>query len=718
MILTEYREEKDFATSYVRGISNWDSVRNVNHANNVDQGSTPPRETIVTEPTVVTSNAREVTSNVTESTVTSSKERSTTKEKTATRISANKVARGDNTESHPPTKLCMDMFWAGMEPLSQQSNDTLAWISNQCDNLLCNSTLNGICQWSFLAIDSLLESSNSFCNADRVEEFFMDADWNDYRVSDFLKGRMAHEVKDMPSRYPGSLIAEIHEGMKKGTSIARVVASRIQRTPLGKRTPPSTLVVHLRLGDVVDGAVDPVRDLLFEPKFYFRRCQNETKRFCEKPWLLSYNLPSPKDWNRYVMPLSYFSSRPDIDKYKSVVIIGSAHQADYKREAIKSCQYTSALVQYFKRRMPHATISLRLGQPPDDDILFAGLAAGYIRSGGGFSGELGKLNKLLKMDRFTNALAPEAYIATTQDEATLAASDLASKSKKCRQLFMSGIEPLSRQSRSNGAWTSNKCDSILCNSTVSDSCQWSHFAIDTLLENATYVCSPAHVEAFYSDPYWDEYRFSDAIKGGQFDEFRGNATRFPGSLLAELEKARKSGQNDWKNIGVAKYIARAPIEARPTQDTLVIHMKLGGLIDGAVDKVRDLLFEQKYYSQSHNLTSEIPVDGTRDVRPLSYYSSMEDFGGFKKVVIMGAAAHADFPGEKSCHYATALQAYFQRRIPRASVSLRVGRSPDEEVVFAALAPRFIQAGGDFSEELAKLNQQMRKPRYKALLSSQ
>ena len=97
--------------------------------------------------------------------------------------------------------------------------------------------------------------------------------------------------------------------------------------------------------------------------------------------------PLIEDWNAYVKPLSYYSDLLDIiSQYTSVVLMASAHnggvhRANYKcktdvMSTVKSCQYITAMKSFLERSLPHnATVSLRLGQTPDDDIVFSSQAA-------------------------------------------------------------------------------------------------------------------------------------------------------------------------------------------------------------------------------------------------------------------------------------------------------------------------------------------------------
>ena len=104
-----------------------------------------------------------------------------------------------------------------------------------------------------------------------------------------------------------------------------------------------------------------------------------------------------KGWNAYVRPLQYYTAiLPEIRHYESIVIMGAAHQGQIRRgrfKTDKSCLYTRS-VQRYLQRLTGTEITLRLGEPPDDDIMFVSQAKGFLPAGGGFSDLLGRLQEL------------------------------------------------------------------------------------------------------------------------------------------------------------------------------------------------------------------------------------------------------------------------------------------------------------------------------------
>jgi hypothetical protein len=139
-----------------------------------------------------------------------------------------------------------------------------------------------------------------------------------------------------------------------------------------------------------------VQELLFQQCYYYRGNSSSTQRPpCDNPGVKQPNdQPLLTAWNEYVLPLSHYSQLQLYDlHYKSIVIMGSAHQAGtkYTRNATKSCLYTVALQNYFARF--NISVTMRLANPPDDDMIFASQVDGFVQGGGGYSRLLARLVK-------------------------------------------------------------------------------------------------------------------------------------------------------------------------------------------------------------------------------------------------------------------------------------------------------------------------------------
>lgn len=298
------------------------------------------------------------------------------------------------------------------------------WEILDCDQFFCennNSThVNNDrkCQWTAFATRTLLQTEKvqECAWPSRVETFLGDPKWEAFRFAEYFKGNInfdkeVEQVSGLPlrERYAGSIMDEyadlswerLGEYRPHQYSLLKEVVQR--RANATEDLPDhNTAVIHLRLGDVMDAAVEPVPELLRTQHYFFREPsqprnpQSAIHCHCEEPWLSPENPELVTPWNGYVRPLSYFA---DIDwtNITSIVIMGSVHMGSAESfsstgEPVASCAYTYALKTYLERFKLNVT--LRLGHSPDEDIVFASQAKTYIVSGGGFSRIVGTLGKM------------------------------------------------------------------------------------------------------------------------------------------------------------------------------------------------------------------------------------------------------------------------------------------------------------------------------------
>ena len=72
---------------------------------------------------------------------------------------------------------------------------------------------------------------------------------------------------------------------------------------------------------------------------------------------------------------------------------------------------------------------------------------------------------------------------------------------------------------------------------------------------------------------------------------------------------------------------------------------------------------------------------------------------YEKVVLMGASHFSNDP-RKSCQYTHIVKTYLERRLP---VQIRMGMTPDQDLVYAALAQDFHKNGGGYSRVLEQVH---------------
>jgi hypothetical protein len=249
------------------------------------------------------------------------------------------------------------------------------------------------------------------CDRNSSNQFLPDPYWDRYQFADYFTQRKAPVRRNNWDKwncpYPASLLDEYHQASLKAgiqgrhfATLFRIIQDHITNMTTSEKDTllpsPKTLVIHLRLGDVIDSARDSARELLFEQKYF-------------------YHLTEQQPWNEYVKPLSFYSDMLyNITKqhhYSSIIIMGSAHKGQKKdtMTTTKSCQYTKALQYYFERvgfANTNTRVSLRIGQTPDQDIVFAFQAAGYAPSGGSSSKIMLKLNHAYQQNDFDTLNEP------------------------------------------------------------------------------------------------------------------------------------------------------------------------------------------------------------------------------------------------------------------------------------------------------------------------
>lgn len=89
--------------------------------------------------------------------------------------------------------------------------------------------------------------------------------------------------------------------------------------------------------------------------------------------------------------------------------------------------------------------------------------------------------------------------------------------------------------------------------------------------------------------------------------------------------------------------------------------------------------------------------------PLGYLDALELSRSLSRAparVVLVAGSHcapASCPSHnRSCEYVAALVRYFEGRFPSARVSLRLGHTADEDLVFMSGAKEFVPSGGVYS----------------------
>lgn len=250
-----------------------------------------------------------------------------------------------------------------------------------------------------------LHHENLACADDtHLAAFLEPAGWEHYQLLDLLTLHFPWQSRACGAaceRYPGSLAARYtqaqlarYDGRRTPRSVRERAllntslllelagaglgdAARAHEEPRAD-APNASVVVHVRVGDVVDSAPPSVSTMLAK-QTYFNPIG---------PGLLRKEKPS----DAYVLPLRCFSCLP---ARSAVTLMAAAHLGppDATRRhgaasaagarsgsgtpntegsrgsVVKTCLYVHAVRRYLEAR--GHTVQLRLGQPPDEDVLHA-----------------------------------------------------------------------------------------------------------------------------------------------------------------------------------------------------------------------------------------------------------------------------------------------------------------------------------------------------------
>ena len=184
--------------------------------------------------------------------------------------------------------------------------------------------------------------------------------WFYYRLSDMVKrkhfrdrenGRKLHY-----ELYPDSIASQYMRQTDKNHDID-VLINLIKKHRPNLRPEEGELVVHLRVGDVVNEAKYTVKELLEKERAF-------------------------SNGNFYVKPLSYYECHPKTKNgriEKITLVAGGCKAHDFT----KSKEYIQAIKNFFEES--GVSVQTRLGNNPDDDFVYMCRSRFFIRSGGGFS---------------------------------------------------------------------------------------------------------------------------------------------------------------------------------------------------------------------------------------------------------------------------------------------------------------------------------------------
>ena len=202
--------------------------------------------------------------------------------------------------------------------------------------------------------------------------------WNTYEGFDLEKYRLGDMIlQDHPvdgrnnknfgfnyhiKHFPNSIATEYMLKTEKTKDFNILLDIINKRQP--KFYPDDTLVIHLRIGDVIDNIDINLNNMLSDYTLY-------------------------KNGHQYVKPLKYYTNLiNNIHNYKikKILLVGGFHM---KGNHDKSLQYLNLIKQYFEKKGFKCTT--RINENADEDFLIMCNSKYFVPSGGGFSNIIKKM---------------------------------------------------------------------------------------------------------------------------------------------------------------------------------------------------------------------------------------------------------------------------------------------------------------------------------------
>ena len=167
------------------------------------------------------------------------------------------------------------------------------------------------------------------------------------------------------------------EGNSNYSTMIQIVNERIERNKTLQCMLPGnkTLVVHLRTGDVIDIAGNPLQPL---------------PNHIPVQTYLNFNVQTFKGIT-YTRGLPFYSKMWDQIQSKGIqidrilVITGWHHEIAHYR----SIAYINAVIKHFEKLVDR--VDIRVNENPDEDVIIMSRSKYFVQSGGGFSGMIAGL---------------------------------------------------------------------------------------------------------------------------------------------------------------------------------------------------------------------------------------------------------------------------------------------------------------------------------------
>jgi hypothetical protein len=187
----------------------------------------------------------------------------------------------------------------------------------------------------------------------RLGDFIMHKTYRDQLMSSYLK------------HYPYSIAIEYLSKTKESSNLPillEVIKRRKKECP-----EENTLIIHLRIGDVIDHTHYTINDFLYNN--IGLPLENGSKGY-------------------YVKPLQYYKTAfASFENIDNIVLVGGFHM-NYENRS-KSHKYVQEIAYFFEQY--NVTVEKRINGDPDEDFVYMCHAKNFIPSGGGYSLLIAKL---------------------------------------------------------------------------------------------------------------------------------------------------------------------------------------------------------------------------------------------------------------------------------------------------------------------------------------
>jgi hypothetical protein len=187
------------------------------------------------------------------------------------------------------------------------------------------------------------------------------------------------------------------------------------------------------------------------------------------------------------------------------------------------------------------------------------------------------------------------------------------------------------------------------------------------------------------------YRLGDMVTAKEFrDMEKGRAfhyRNFPDSIATEyMKKTDEDNRYDLLADIVTERI-KTGTQNPPPSDTLVVHLRIGDVLDDTPYMVKDFLSRNILY-----------VNGINYVKPIPYYElflAQNKHIPFKHITLLGGFHLPLDSKKKSLRYVKEIRQFFEKK--GFSVSERIDRDPDEDFIYMCRGAHYLSSGGGYSK---------------------